>query len=235
MSQISISTADGPMQVYVAEPAGTPRGAVVVVQEAFGVTPHIQRVCELVAEHGWVAVAPAFFHRAGGPVFEYDDIKSALPVMSTLNKDGIDADLDAVVAYLIARGFDDAHTGIVGFCMGGSVVLHAAATRSLGAAVTFYGGGLAQGRFGFAPGLELAARIQVPWLGVYGDLDQGIPVDDVEQVRVLAAARPVPTDVVRYANGQHGFNCDDRPSVWDPAIAEDARARMFAWFDAHLA
>ena len=64
--------------------------------------------------------------------------------------------------------------------------------------------------------------------------DQGIPIDDVERVRSLAADRPVPTEVVRYADWQHGFNCDDRPSVWNAAIAADARARMLAWFDAHL-
>ena len=118
--------------------------------------------------------------------------------------------------------------------MGGSVTLYAAATRALGAAVTFYGGGLAQGRFGFPPGLELAERIRTPWLGLYGDLDQSIPVADVERLRTIAAARPVPTQVVRYAQGLHGFNCDDRPSVFNAEIATDSRARLLAWFDAQL-
>jgi carboxymethylenebutenolidase len=167
-------------------------------------------------------------------VFEYDDLQGAIPVMMTLDRAGIDTDLDAVQTYLRDAGFSDSRIGLVGFCMGGSVALHAAATRSLGASITFYGGGLAQGRFGFAPGIELAGEIAVPWRCLYGDLDQGIPVDDVEQVRVAAATRPVPTEVVRYANGQHGFNCDDRPSVYDADIATDARRRMVAWFDAHL-
>ena len=94
---------------------------------------------------------------------------------------------------------------------------------------------MAQGRFGFPSGLELGEQIQVPWLGLYGDLDQSIPVDDVEQLRERAAARPVPTEVVRYEQGLHGFNCDDRPSVFDAGIAADARARTLAWFDQHLA
>ena len=77
--------------------------------------------------------------------------------------------------------------------------------------------------------------LRVPWLGLYGDLDQSIPVDDVETLRRLAAARAVPTEVVRYEQGQHGFNCEDRPSVYDADIAADARRRTLAWFDTHLA
>ncbi|MEI8241464.1 MAG: dienelactone hydrolase family protein [Actinomycetota bacterium] len=222
------------MGLFVAEPDSTPRGAVIVIQEAFGITPHIQSVCHFLADAGWLAVAPVLFHRVGSPVFSYDDIAGAMPAMQSLTREGIDADLDASVQHLQSRGFDAAHTGIVGFCMGGSVTLYAAATRTLGAAVTFYGGGLAQGRFGFAPGLELGADIKVPWLGLYGDQDQSIPFDDVERLRGIAAARHVPTHVVRYAEGLHGFNCDDRPSVFNADIAADARARLLAWFDEHL-
>lgn len=234
MRILALDTPDGPMSLFMAEPAGTPRGAILVIQEAFGVTPHIQSVCEWLAEHGWLAVAPALFHRADIEVFDYDDLQGALPVMMTLTREGIDTDLDSVVSYLSLFGYGPDRTGIVGFCMGGSVTLYTAATRTWGAAVTFYGGGLAQGRFGFAPGLELGADIKVPWLGLYGDQDQSIPFDDVERLRGIAAARPVPTDVVRYAQGLHGFNCDDRPSVFNADIAADARARLLAWFDEHL-
>ncbi len=235
MRILAVDTPDGPMSLFMAEPTVAPRGAVVVIQEAFGVTPHIQSVCEWLAEHGWLAVAPALFHRADVEVFEYEDLQGALPVMMTLTREGIDSDLDSVMSYLSLFGYGPDRVGIVGFCMGGSVTLYAAATRALGAAVTFYGGGLTQGRFGFPTGLELGERIQVPWLGLYGDLDQGIPFDDVERLRAVAAARPVPTEVVRYPQGQHGFNCDDRPSVFDADIAADARSRTLAWFDQHLA
>jgi len=231
---IRIPTSDGPMDLYVAEPVGATRGAVVVVQEAFGVTTHIQHVCDVIAERGWLTVAPALFHRVDTQVFAYDDLQSVMPIMMTLTTEAIDADLDAAIDHIAGRGIEAAHTGIVGFCMGGSVTLYAAATRSLGAAVTFYGGGLAQGRFGFPSGLELGGRIQVPWLGLYGDLDQSIPVDDVEQLRTIAAHAPVPTEVVRYADGLHGFHCDDRPTVYHADIAADARARMLDWFDRHL-
>jgi carboxymethylenebutenolidase len=234
MTETVWETEDGPMTLYAADPSVAMKGAVVVIQEAFGVTSHIQSVCRSLADAGWLAVAPSLFHRAERQVFAYDDLTSVIPVMQTLSRDGIDIDLDGVLAYLAGRGVAPADTGLVGFCMGGSVALYVAATRSLGAAVTFYGGGIAQGRFGFPAGLDLGSRIRMPWLGLYGDLDQGIPFDDVERLREVAATRPVATEVVRYANGQHGFNCDDRPAVYDADIASDARARMLAWFDQHL-
>jgi carboxymethylenebutenolidase len=158
-----------------------------------------------------------------------------MPVMQTLTREGIDTDLDAAFAYLAGRGVPANQTGLVGFCMGGSVALYVASTRSIGAAITFYGGGIATGRFGFAPGLELGEHLRSPWLGLYGDLDQGIPFDDVERLRTVTLAGEVPTEVVRYPDAMHGFNCDDRPTVFHPEAAADARARMFEWFDRHLA
>lgn len=229
-----IDTVDGPMRLFTAAPEGTPRGAVVVIQEAFGVTPHIEGIARLLAEHGWLAVSPTLYHRTEPQVFGYDDLAAVMPVMQTLTSDGIVADLDATFAHLAAQGFAPERTGIVGFCMGGTVTLQTASTRAIGAAVTFYGGGLGAPRFGFPPGLELATHLQTPWLGLYGDRDGSIPVDDVERLREIVAGAPVDTEVVRYAEGQHGFNCDDRPAVFDPDLAADARARMLAWFERHM-
>jgi carboxymethylenebutenolidase len=103
----------------------------------------------------------------------------------------------------------------------------------VGAAVTFYGGGVSQGRFGFPPLVELAPRLRAPWLGLYGDQDQGIPVADVEALRAATATSAPPTEVVRYPDAAHGFNCDQRAS-FHAASADDAWARMLAWFDRYL-
>lgn len=222
------------MSAYAAQPDGAPRGGVIVVQEAFGVTTHIESVCDLLASAGWLAIAPALFHRVETQVFAYDDLASVMPVMMGLRQEDIDADLDAVVAFFAGAGVMSDRLGIVGFCMGGSVTLHAACTRSLGAAVTFYGGGIAEGRFGFPAGLEEATTLCTPWLGLYGDLDPMIPVDQVEALRIVVSDAPVPAEIVRYENGQHGFNCDDRPAVFDADIAADARTRLLGWFDTHL-
>jgi carboxymethylenebutenolidase len=114
------------------------------------------------------------------------------------------------------------------------VTFHAAALRALGAAVTFYGGGVTTGRFGLPALVEQAPSLQTPWLGLFGDLDQGIPVEEVEQLRQAAAGAGVVTEIVRYADAQHGFNCDDRPAVFNEQAAADAWARTLAWFDRHL-
>ena len=117
--------------------------------------------------------------------------------------------------------------------MGGTVTLVTAARRDVGAAVTFYGGGVKEGRFGFPPLVEEATRLRAPWLGLYGDLDQGIPVEGVEELRAAAASSGQPTEVVRYPEAGHGFHCDQRDS-YEPKSAQDAWARTLAWFGDHL-
>jgi carboxymethylenebutenolidase len=230
-----IETPGSPMPIVEVAPEGEPRGAVVVVQEAFGLTPHIEAIAGRLAKEGYHAVAPALFHRQGSPVISYDDLASVMPVIGQLTEGGIREDLEATLDHLGAAGFGPERTGIVGFCMGGSVTLYAATLRPLGAAVTFYGGGVTQGRFGFPPLLELAPGLRTPWLGLYGDLDQSIPPDSVEQLRRAAATSAVETEVVRFADADHGFNCDDRPAVFNPEAAARGWAFTLDWFDRHLA
>ena len=114
------------------------------------------------------------------------------------------------------------------------MTFYAATLRPLGAAVTFYGGGVAEGRFGLPSLVEQAPKLQTPWLGLYGDLDKGIPSVEVEQLREAAAAVTVPTEIVRYPAADHGFNCNDRPAVFNPTAAADAWGRMLDWFDRYL-
>jgi carboxymethylenebutenolidase len=92
---------------------------------------------------------------------------------------------------------------------------------------------LAEGRFGLASGLESAAALRTPWLGLYGDLDQHIPIAEVEQVREVVASAAVPAEVVRYAHADHGFHCDERPS-FHAESSSDAWARTLAHLGAHL-
>jgi carboxymethylenebutenolidase len=235
--EIVLSTADGDMPTFVATPGdgvnGDAKGGIVVVQEAFGVTSHIQSICTRLADAGFVAVAPALFHREGSPVLAYDDLAAVMPVMASLTAGGIETDLDAAFAELQRRGFEGGRVGIVGFCMGGTVALFAGTQWRLGAAVTFYGGGVAQGRFGFPSLLDVAPDLQTPWLGLYGDLDQGIPVTEVEALRRVTKEAKVPTEIVRFPDAGHGFNCDDRDAYHEPS-ATDAWNRTLAWFGAHV-
>ena len=220
-----------PLSVH--SPSGDPKGGIVVVQEAFGVNDHIEDVCRRFAGEGWLAVAPHMFHRTGDPKLGYGNISEVMPHMQAMTADGILADFDAASTHLSAAGFPTEKQGVVGFCMGGTVALAVAAERPVGAAVTFYGGGVAQGRFGFPALVELAPKLRAPWLGLFGDQDQGIPVADVEALRAAAATSSQPTEIVRYAEAGHGFHCDVRDS-YHAASAIDAWTRPLNWFTEHL-
>lgn len=227
---VTITVAGTPLTV--AEPASA-TGGVVVVQEAFGVTSYIEDVCSRLAATGRLAVGPHLFHRQGDPVFDYDgDLSPVKALMGQLTGDGIAADVDAALEHVAGRGVEPAHTAILGFCMGGSVAMVTATRRALGAAVTFYGGGVREGRFGFPPLVEAAPALRSPWLGLYGDLDGGIPVSDVEALRAAAARSAVPTEVVRYPEAGHGFHCHDR-SAYHARSAADAWERALRWLERH--
>jgi carboxymethylenebutenolidase len=231
---IAIETPDGSMSAFLAVPEREPRGGVVVVQEAFGLTGHIRRVAEALAADGWLAIAPALFHRSDEQIFGYSDYDKLGPVIMKLTRETIESDIDVAIELLAARGIAENATGIIGFCLGGSVTLATAARRELGAAVTFYGGGLADGRFGLDAGIDTAAHLRTPWLGLYGDLDEHISVDDVERVRVAAASSPVDSQVVRYADADHGFHCDERPS-FHAESSSDAWQRTLTFLAEHIA
>jgi carboxymethylenebutenolidase len=233
-STITLTTPDGPMTAYEAIPEGPPKGGVVVVQEAFGVTTHIEDVARRFADAGWRAIAPAFFHRQGSPVLSYDDIASVMPIMGGLTGDGLAMDLRAAFEHLRGAGLPTERVAVVGFCMGGTVTFYAATLEPVGAAVTFYGGGVAEGRWGLPSLIDQAPTLQAPWLGLFGDRDASIPVDHVEQLRSATDEARPDTAIVRYPEAQHGFHCDDRPAVFDAEAAKDAWDRTLDWLGTHI-
>lgn len=224
-----------PTPLTTISPEGPPRGGVVVIQEAFGVTEHIVDVCRRFAAAGWIAVAPHLFHRSGDPVIDYTDVSSAMPIMGKLTATEIDSDVDAAFSALAEAGLAPEQTAIVGFCMGGTVSFQTAVRRPLGAAATFYGGGVADGRFGYPAMLEVAEALQTPWHGFFGDLDESIPSEQVEALRAAAATAPTESEITRYAGAKHGFHCDDRPAVFNAEAAGDAWSKTLEWFDGHVA
>ncbi len=232
---LELATADGPMACYEARPDGDARRAVIVIQEAFGVNDYIQDVTRRLAEAGYQAVAPALFHRAGGGTAPYGDFSKVIPLYEHLDDTGILVDVDAALGHLHEAGWGDAQIGIVGFCFGGRVSFLTAARRALGAAVGFYGGGIVTQRFPQFPSLvDDASTLQTPWLGLFGDRDESIPVEDVEQLREALKSASVPTEIVRYADAGHGFHCDVR-DAYNETAAKDAWGRTLDWFDRHLA
>jgi len=231
---------DGSMRLYEARPDGeagpngSARGAIIVIQEAFGVNDHIEDVTRRFADVGYHAVAPELFHRAGGGTAPYDDFAQVLPKFESVDDDAILRDIDATREQLHGYGWADEQIGIVGFCMGGRVSLLACLRRPFGAGVGFYGGGIVNGRFPqFPPFIDEVPALTVPWLGLFGDLDEGIPIADVEALRTALDALPIDTDIIRYADAGHGFHCDVRPA-YAPEAAADGWSRTLAWFDTHL-
>jgi carboxymethylenebutenolidase len=230
---LTIESAGSPMGLYEVRPEGAPKGAVIVIQEAFGITDHIKDVCARVAAAGYVAIAPHVFHRSGDPVIGYDRMQEVVPHIMQLNREGLEADVKASLDYLAGQGFSGRQVAIMGFCMGGTIAFFAGAQWALGAAVTFYGGGITQGRFGLPALLEMVPELKTPWLGNYGDLDQSIPLTEVELLRRAVAGTAVASAVSRYAEADHGFHCNDR-SAFHEASSKDAWAKTVAFLDEHV-
>ena len=232
---VTLSTSDGPMRVYEALPDRAATTAVIVIPEAFGLNGHIEDITERVAAAGHRAAGLDIFHRSGGGTAPYDDFEKVLPLFEGLTDDGLLADIDAAITHLHDAGFADSAIGIVGFCFGGRTTFLAALRRPLGASVGFYGGGIVTGRFPqFPPLVDESASLQSPWLGLFGDADQGIPIEDVERLRsTLDEQTSVPHEIVRYPGAEHGFNCDQRAS-YHPDAAKAAWQCMLDWFDQHL-
>jgi carboxymethylenebutenolidase len=221
---------------------------VIVIQEAFGLNDHIKDVTRRFGAAGYHAVAPELFHRTGGGTVDYGNFAGVAPHFEALNDARIVADVDSTLDHLRGTepdtgrpsggertGWSDDQIGIVGFCVGGRISFLVAAHRKLGAAVGFYGGGIVTSRRAqYPPLVELTPTLATPWLGLFGDEDKGIPVEDVEQLRSRLAAAPVASEIVRYAEADHGFHCDARPSYHE-ASAKDAWDRTLAWFARHLA
>jgi carboxymethylenebutenolidase len=233
--QLQLETPDGPASAYLAMPASAPLGGVVVIPEAFGLNEHIESVARRYAEAGYVGIAVDVFHRSGGGVAAYDDFKTAMALSDGLDDDGFLADLDTAVAHLVALGIGEDKVAVVGYCIGGRLSFLAALRRRLGAAISYYGGGIVdQGAFpAMPPLLAGAGTLQTPWLGFFGDLDKSIPTDHVETLRRALDAVAVPHELVRYPEATHGFNCDARPS-YNEAASSDAFERAIGWLHRHL-
>jgi carboxymethylenebutenolidase len=229
MPMLDVTTPDGNLPLYASRPDGPASAGMIIVQEAYGLTDHIKDVTDRAAAAGYLAVAPALFHREGSPVLDYADIDSAKALITTLTEPGLTADIESTLGWLAGEGVAAGRTAIVGFCMGGSVAYVMGARIGLAAAVSFYGSGIVTGRFGMPSMLELVPSRKSPWLGLYGDQDKGIPVEQVEQLRSALVGTARPAQIVRYPEAQHGFHCDDRPAVFDAEAAHDAWVRTLAF------
>lgn len=224
VEEARLPAADVPLPAYVARPKGsTPRPAVIVVNEVFGVHDYIKDVCRRLARAGYVAVAPHFFHRSGVDIAKMSDVSKILPIVQQAGDAQVDGDVAAAVAWLKAQPFaKPGAIGITGFCWGGAVVWRSAMVNpDIRAGVAWYGR--------LSALVPRAAELRAPVLGLYASDDKGIPQADVDAMRAALKAAGRPGEIVVYPGTEHGFHADYRDG-YDAAAAADGWKRMLAHF-----
>jgi carboxymethylenebutenolidase len=214
---IELKTKDGKtISAYKAEPAGKPRGGIVVIQEIWGVNSHIRDVTDRYAKEGYLAIAPAIFDRIEPGVkmdqYTQETMQKGFGYMQKVDQDKALLDIDAAVKEASKAG----KVGVVGFCFGGRMAwLSAARVDGIAASVPYYGGGVPQ---------LASEKPKVPVMLHFGEKDAHIPVASVEEFKKVHPTLPVyiyPAD--------HGFNCDQRGS-YDAAAAKLAQDRTLEFF-----
>lgn len=200
----SLTTTDShSLGAYRADPAGNPKGALVVAQEIFGVNSHIRNVCDRLAAAGYVALAPALFDRFVRDFesgYSPDEVAHARSYLGKIDWPKMLLDIQAGIEDVKSAG----PVGVIGFCLGGSIAFLAAARLSgLKAAVAFYGGQIVK----FAD-----EKPKCPVQMHFGEQDANIPMSDVA---IIKEKRPE-AEIYTYPAG-HGFYCDERGSFHDPS------------------
>jgi carboxymethylenebutenolidase len=217
---IQLTASDGhKLSAYRAEPAGKPKGGLVVAMEIFGVNSHIRSIADGYAADGYLVIAPALFDRVQ-PNYEagysQEEIQKGIGFIQKINLDDTMKDVGAAVQNIASAG----KVGIVGYCWGGTVSWKAASdVPGLACAIPYYGGGV--------PGL-IGLKPKCPVLFHWGETDQSIPL---EKAKEFAAAHKNQTHYF-YAAG-HGFNCDQRGS-FNAESAKLARSRTVAFLAKHV-
>ena len=217
---IELIASDGQkLSAYRAEPAGKPKGALIVAMEIFGVNSHIRSVADGYAADGYLAIAPALFDRvqrgyeAG---YSQEEIQTGIGFIQKINLDDTMKDIGAALGNVSTAG----KVGMVGYCWGGTATWKAACTLDgLACAIPYYGGGIT--------GLT-GLKAKCPVLFHWGETDHSIPLD---KAKAFAEAHADQTHYF-YPAG-HGFNCDQRGS-YDKPSAEAARRRTLEFLAKHV-
>jgi carboxymethylenebutenolidase len=219
--QFSLTASDSfQLGAYRADPAGSPKGGIVVIQEIFGVNHHIRAVCDNFAKEGYVAVAPALFDRSQRDYesgYTPPEIEKSRAFVAKPDWDAMMRDTDAAIKELKSAG----PIGIVGFCMGGTIAFLAATRLSgLSAAVPYYCGRIVA----FAD-----EKPKCPVQMHFGEKDQSIPMTDVETIK---QKRP-DCEIYVYKDAGHGFHCDERGS-FNKESHDLAWQRTLAFLGKHM-
>jgi carboxymethylenebutenolidase len=218
----TLRAADGhELSAYVARPQGDPIAGLVVIQEVFGVNPHIRSVADGYAKDGFLAVAPALFDRIQPGIelaYEGPDMQTAMSLVPKLDPEKALADVAAAIDF--AAGATGKKVGVIGYCFGGTMAWLAASRLHPAAAVGYYAGRI---------GNYAAETPTAPVMLHFGRQDAHIPAADVERAHALH-----PEVEIHWYDAGHGFNCDARAS-YNAATANLARQRSLSFLKQHLA
>lgn len=219
-ASIDIVASDGHrLSAYVAKPAGAALGALVMLQEFFGVNAHIRAMADQYAKDGFHTIAPAIFDRVErGVELGYDDagIQKGRELRARLDMDQTMLDVQAAIDAVSSEG----RVATLGYCWGGSLAyLAAARLEKVVCAVGYYGAQIA----GHAD-----ETLHAPVLLHFAEHDEYIPLADVETIR---AAHPE-IELYMYPGTEHGFSCNDR-RFYEPKAAALARERSLAFLTRH--
>jgi carboxymethylenebutenolidase len=220
---VTFQSNGGTANGYLAVPASGKGPGVVVIQEWWGLVPHIKDVCDRLATEGFVALAPDLYH--GKSTTSPDE---AGKLMMAMRIDEAEKDLRGAANYLLNNAATAGNkVGSVGFCMGGALSLYAATkNQQVGACVVFYGG-----HPNVKPDLP---SLQAPVLGLYAGRDGFVTPALVHELEQRLKQLGKSAEIHIYPDVDHGFFNDQRPAVYNEAAAKDAWARVIAFFRKHL-
>ena len=227
---VTVDSGGFEMRAYRAKPAGKKHAPVIlIVHEVFGLHEWVQDMVRRYARAGYHAIAPDLFQRKGD-ASKIADIKELVTTIVGPTPDAqVMSDLDATMAFAGKEGGDIKRLGITGYCWGGRIVwLYAAHNPRLLAGVACYGG-LASSQRNPQGVIDMASKIKAPVLGLYGELDKGIPQTDVAAMRAALGKSRSASKIKVFAGADHGFLADYRPS-YNEAAAREGWADGLAWF-----
>lgn len=218
--EIMISTPDGEMPTFLAVTTeNSPKPAIIVLMEAFGLTKHIKDVTIRIANEGYLAIAPDLYYRAlPDNKFGYNEVPSAKAMMSSLDfNKTLSEDIKATIDYLRSRA--DVYSdliGVTGFCFGGSMAFYTATKFSseIAVAAPFYSVVLDEW-------LEAVRNITIPVYLFFGGADIFIPQERIQQIDSRFRELGKNYQLKVYENAEHGFFCHERSS-YNALAAEDS-------------
>jgi carboxymethylenebutenolidase len=226
------------VNVYEARPAGGNHPVLLVVSEIWGVHEYIKDCTRRFAKEGWYAVvAPELFQREGD-VKAIPNVQDARKIVLAVPREQILGGVAATIDWAKTRpNVRKDKVGVTGWCWGGSSTIHiTAANPQVRAAVAWYGPPARpyKGASGDVTGFDVAKDIKVPFLGLFGALDQNPKPEDAQKFgEMVKAAGNQNVEIVVYPDAPHGFHADYRPS-YRAAAAQDAWKRCNDWFKKHL-